>query len=95
MHHFSAPDGPGNSKALEFVMLHFCVHPEQAPILGGFHLFYCSPPQLRIGLKGLGGITRCLGNWMGSADETRKTMKGYARLSTSNLRNSFLLQTQC
>ncbi|CAK9040405.1 unnamed protein product [Durusdinium trenchii] len=31
---------------------------DQAPILGGFHLFYCSPPELRVGLVGLGGITR-------------------------------------
>eukprot|EP00913_Durusdinium_trenchii_P000600 g554.t1 len=30
----------------------------EAPILGGFHLFYCSPPELRVGLVGLGGITR-------------------------------------
>lgn len=42
----------------------------QAPILGGFHLFYCSPPQLRVGLTGLGGITR----WAAVDDKVSEIM---------------------
>eukprot|EP00931_Biecheleriopsis_adriatica_P115048 TRINITY_DN90895_c0_g1_i1.p1 TRINITY_DN90895_c0_g1~~TRINITY_DN90895_c0_g1_i1.p1 ORF type:complete len:628 (-),score=130.08 TRINITY_DN90895_c0_g1_i1:43-1926(-) len=31
---------------------------DEAPVLGGFHLFYCNQPQVDIGLKGLGGLAK-------------------------------------